>query len=346
MKKILTLALVLLFVNLAQSQEQWTLVTKRTAEWCGNCGTWGWSTFKTLVEDLEDENAIVVAMHTSSSDLTTQTSIDLLANIGGNGQPRFYVNMDDYGVSSGNTSAKIDEIKGDVSFLNSLPPVISVEVNGLENVDSRLYADATVEVSEELNGEYRLGIYVIQDHVIASQSGQGSNADHRNLLTESFFENALGEVIGDGVLLEAGSTHTFEADIPIPSNFDFTTDKLAAIIWRQLENGQYIFINGGMDREFEIVSNTNEIEKSLTEFNVFQNQQSQIEVSLNAQKDLGEVQINLLDLQGKLIQSTAQSIQKGSSKVFFETNDINAGIYVVSISNASNHQAKQISIVK
>jgi hypothetical protein len=57
MKRIYILLTFVFFINLLQGQDvpetQQSLISKVTATWCINCGTWGWS----LYEGLEQDNA-------------------------------------------------------------------------------------------------------------------------------------------------------------------------------------------------------------------------------------------------------------------------------------------------
>ncbi len=339
MKKILILALAFSMVSSLAAQEQWSLVSKRTAHWCSNCGGWGWTAFKDLVDGLQDENAIVVALHTSSSDLTNDASIDLLANLGGSGQPKFYLNTDDYTNDMGN-------IIGDVQLANSLGGVITAEMDVTEEMDGTLTVDAFVEAFESLNGEYRLGLYLIQDHVIASQSGQGANADHRNLLTASFFENSLGELIGEGSMV-AGDVFQFNANIPLPTNYEKENTKVAAMIWRPLNNGQYFFINGNLTDEITVATtSTNDLDDVFSNLTIFQKANNTIEVRFDALSTLDNIQLNVLNQQGLNIKSISTSAIEGYNQYQLELDQLNNGIYILNIQSHNESISKQFVVIK
>lgn len=56
----------------------------------------------------------------------------------------------------------------------------------------------TVTVGTRVDGDYRLGIFLVEDHVIAKQTGYGSNYDHtdvaRQMGTESMFGGSIGKM--------------------------------------------------------------------------------------------------------------------------------------------------------
>lgn len=346
MKKILVLVLTLSMVSTLGAQEQWSLVTKRTAEWCGNCGSWGWNAFKGLVEGLENENAMVIAMHTSSSDLTNDVSKDLLANIGGNGQPLFFLNMDNYNFSSSNFNDKVNSTIGDVQLLNSFGGVISVDLAVTEELNGTLTVDANVEAFDALTGEYRLGLYIVQDHVIASQASQGANADHRNLLTGSFYDNSLGELIGTGTM-NLGDKFEFTANTPLPSGYDKDNTRIAAMIWRPLASGQYIFINGKWTNEITVATtSTNDLSEQFANLRVFQNGNNAVEIRFDAVSSMEELTIDLLDQQGSRVQTIRKNAVQGFNQYQMDANQLSSGIYVLSIQHQSERLSKQFVIVK
>jgi len=346
MKKILILVLTLSMVSTLGAQDQWSLVTKRTAAWCGNCGSWGWNAFEGLVEGLEDENAIVVAMHTENSDLTNDVSKDLLANIGGNGQPRIYLNMDNYNFLSSNYTEKVASTISDLQLLNSFGGVIDVDLTVVEELNGTLTVDANVEAFDALTGEYRLGLYVIQDHVIANQASQGANADHRNLLTASFYENSFGELIGTGTM-NSGDIISFNTNMPLPAGYDKENTKIAAMIWRPLASGQYIFINGNWTNEITLATtSTKDLSDQFSNLNVFQKAQSAIEIRFDALESMNDLNLALVNQQGAKIHSIKRNAVEGFNQYQMDVDQLSSGIYVLSIQHENERISKQFVVIK
>ena len=67
-KNTFTLLIACLFAMQAIAQQvaqvQRSIVTKRTADWCPNCGTYGWTYFKDAIEQNGDK-AVFIAAHYS-----------------------------------------------------------------------------------------------------------------------------------------------------------------------------------------------------------------------------------------------------------------------------------------
>lgn len=90
-KKTFMLLVAALFIMKAAAQQveevQRTLITKRTASWCINCGTWGWTLFDGLVADNEDKSVLIAAHY--DGDLENAAAEEITDNFGGFYQPRF-----------------------------------------------------------------------------------------------------------------------------------------------------------------------------------------------------------------------------------------------------------------
>lgn len=240
-KNTFTILLLTLFVSqgIAQQvvQEQRLLITKRTASWCSNCGTWGWTLFKNLLEDNADK-AVLIAAHYDGV-LASSAGEEFTDNFGGFYQPRFFVNETDQNANQGNIGSIRSSVKSQVDAAFALQPVANV---GFEPVysDGELKVDAKVKFFQQAQGDFYLGIYLIENHVIAYQSGVGNNADHLRVFRESFTDETFGKQVVSGTVA-AGNEFSLSFALPTgdPQGYDY---EIAGIIWKK-EGEKYIPVN-------------------------------------------------------------------------------------------------------
>jgi len=137
MKQFFTLLIVLSIsiVGYGQSFKNTPLISKRTADWCPNCGNWGWSFKKAMLEEISTEEATILALHHSGG-LANPTSIAITEAVGGSGQPRFYLNNQDMGASSGNWNDKLEEVKTDVANMNMEIPDFGIDLHGYKGASA------------------------------------------------------------------------------------------------------------------------------------------------------------------------------------------------------------------
>ena len=165
------------------SNEQWTIVTKTSATWCSNCGSWGWDMFNNLIEDNTDKNVILWASH-NSGDLDNDASVDINTGWGSFAQPQFYVSSDNFNVTSSNTESARGEINGYIDALLGFGALAGVGVDATYDGET-LSVTGNAEFFADLeDGNYHLAFYLLKDHVIANQSSVGSTADHRYVLSD------------------------------------------------------------------------------------------------------------------------------------------------------------------
>ncbi len=235
------LMLASLFILKGIAQEvmpvQASLITKRTATWCPHCGTWGWSLFKDLLEDNKGK-AVFFAAH-YSGDLANTTATQITANFDAAYQPVFYYNEINQEATSSNTSAVLSSMTQKVNTAHTSQPIANVGfdssyANGTMNVNAK------VKFFQAAEGEYYLGVYLIEDHVIANQASIGANANHRRVLRSSFSTSTWGELIGNGSIAAGHEfTHTFSQTVDNPAAHDYS---LAGVIWKK-EGDKYKVVN-------------------------------------------------------------------------------------------------------
>ncbi len=288
---------ILTFTSHAQEvpETQESLITKITASWCGNCGTWGWSLFLDLIEDNAD-NALIIANH-SSGDLVNTTSSEIVQNFNTSGQPRFLLNNIDQGASSGSSATVRDEIKNLVEANAVDQPVVNAGLNvNLEGTS--LVVDTKTKFFLDASGEYYLSAYVIEDNLVSNQSGQGSMAVHKHILRTS---------IGDtfGTLLDSGDiasnseyTNQFSMDIPATWNADEL--EIALIIWKKVDD-TYEYVNSNSTTEFntEVSSSIKDLAIEGIAMNLVNNFSNETQVNLDVTKSSAKATLRIIDQLGR-----------------------------------------------
>ncbi|MEZ4962118.1 MAG: Omp28-related outer membrane protein [Saprospiraceae bacterium] len=216
---------------------QASLITKRTATWCPNCGTWGWSLFNNLREANQGK-AVFFAAH-YSGDLANPLATELTTNFGAAYQPVFYFNETNQEALPSNTASILSSVTEKVGDAFTTAPIANV---GFDSTYSGgdMTVNAKVKFFQPASGEYYLGIYLVEDNVTANQSGIGQNANHMRVLRASFSSSTWGELIGNGSF-SAGDefTKTFAMPVDNPSDHSY---ELAGVIWLK-EGDKYKVVN-------------------------------------------------------------------------------------------------------
>lgn len=218
--------------------KQQALVVKKTATWCSNCGSWGWTWFKDLLKDTENDNVIALNLHSTSSNLKPPLDLDgaWLSQFNVNVSfPTFYAN----GVSKNTYSELLNSAK----TLAAQPPVVGIQLQtGL--VNNVVHAVAELEWLTFGNEDYSVGFYIIEDSLVAFQALQGNNALHRFVVRESF----EGKHFGNSMVLEhqPGDKYTVSAQ----HNYTLMSaarHHILAIVWKK-SGPKQVYVNSAMVR--------------------------------------------------------------------------------------------------
>jgi len=322
------LALLFLVKGIAQQVEekQRSLVTKRTADWCPYCGSWGWDFFKKAIEQNGDK-AVYLAAHYSGG-LQTQAGTDITANFGGGYQPRFFLDETDQIVTSSNGTAKLTDLSSQINTAALEAPIANC---GFDNYfgNGLLTASAKIKFFQAAQGEFYLGTYLVEDNVTAYQASIGDDAVHRFLLRGSFTTESFGQLIANGDI-SAGQefTQTFTMPLDEITGHDF---EVLGIIWKK-EGTTYLPIN---------VWSTNEINETVSGIQnpapenrliVLPNvvtAQAHINVELKA--DLPMAVLEILDVNGRVLSTIYEGpLTKQQPLIAFNRNEIgSAGLHFI-----------------
>ena len=234
------------------TMEQRTLLTKRTATWCPNCGTWGWTYMKDIIADNSDK-AVIVGAH-YSGDLQSAAASELVGIFGGAGQPVFFADKSNLRVSRSNTVAKRTEAKNLVDANFAKMPVANA---GMEIFDRSgdLDIDLRVEFFEATSGTYNVGILVLEDNVVNFQASVGSGAVHPFVIRESV-NGVVGDEVATGTI-PAGTIKDFSYSITPDAAWDLDNVSFAAIIWKE-NGGSQDFVNVYEEDEIQLSTSNND----------------------------------------------------------------------------------------
>ena len=323
----------------AQSDKQYTLITKKTADWCSKCGTWGWSFIKDGLVEWKDEDVLFWAMHYSGG-LANPTAQEVSDNFPGPGQPIFRLNQDDLNVSSGNFQSKIGEAKSTINALGGFPAIIQVGVEPIIDVDNNISATATVKFTEGTESDYNVSLFLIRDSLKAVQASIGANAIHPNILSGSLMDETFGPVINDGNTIMSGDEFTFTGsmDNVTPHTENIANLKVAAVVWYEVDN-QYTFINADI-QSVQMTSSATDIATFDFDYSVFGNT---ININLGQEEAEG-MQFDLYSINGSNV--AVDNIDRNGNEMQITTSGLTAGVYVMSLNNGSIRTSRQIYIVE
>ncbi len=266
----LTLLLLPLFPAFAQAQEiavpqtQRPLITKRTASWCPLCGGWGWTFFRNLLDDNAGK-AVFFADHYDGVH-TTPTSLAIAANFGGVSQPIFFLNNQNQNVSSGNTATARTNIRNQVNDAFASQPVVQSGIRPvLHSAANMLSVQAKARFFQNAAGEYYLGIYLVRKEMTGFQSGQGNNAEHKEVLWRHLTSSVFGEPIGNGAI-SAGTEFNVTGQVSV-AGLDPSQLRVVTVVWRK-DGNTYQVINTNEEDSFLEPSGAGELAR-LDRFEVF-----------------------------------------------------------------------------
>ncbi len=347
MKKFFPLFLVIvasIYTNAQTVTEtQTTLISKKSADWCPKCGTYGWSFTEKLIKQAAGLDLIFWSVHHSGG-LATPTSQALATNFGGFGQPEFYLNTDadDLQVTSNNVDAKVAETVGYISDLSLLGA--SVFMGSEATLKGKvLTAKTKVKFPDEVeSGEYFVGTYLVKKNLVWTQASIGPNAVHHSVLDKSLTADYFGAKIAKApVAKNTELSTTATLDELILHNGKLEDTKIVTVLWNKVASGKYIFINA---RETAIVlDNTSAIDDPSKDALDFETVIAPQTVQLTIKGDVSNPIIAMYDVNGKEV---SFNINKSGSNTFqMENIQACSGSYFIQVSDGSKRKTKQVFLL-
>ena len=314
------------------TNRQFQLITKRTADWCPKCGEYGWELFKNLEKNLKEENALIWAIHYSGN-LKNDATIAVDEIFGGFGQPIFWLDDADLLVD-------VDNYKEIQTFVEDLvmsplfsEAYIGVSLNLEQNSDNTYNIKAGVKSFIDLQAnEYNLGIYLINDSLVAYQQSVGFDAVHSGVLTKSLIPEMLGKNVFKAPIAN-GRLENLEwknVDLGLSPTENAANYRIAAILWSKDAEGATRFFNADVKNVSEaMVTSTYDVslidEVKLT-LNGAQNQ-----LFLESGDDVSNIiKTNLVNINGQSIAHLMGNKQGFSANVdILET--LTPGVYYLQL---------------
>jgi len=327
------------------SDEQWTLVSKKTADWCPLCGQWGWTFKNYLLEDQIDKDVVFWMLHYSGG-LKTPTAQAISNNFPAGGQPVFFINNDNMGVGAGNLDEKRTEFSQFIDGLSSLPALAAVGSTATfdgEKITTKARAKMLIDLE---GGEYWLSSYLMDDELIAFQQSQGNNAKHENILLHSFNgTNYFGENVATGAV-EKNQEFLVDGELDFSgqSNIPDYADgySVVTILWTKV-GSSYTPFNLNKQPISSIVS-TKDV---LTNVDVaaFHLGAGQVNLNIKSDQAIENANILLFDINGQNVASQkGVQINSGENQIVLETQDLTLGTYVVVVESAIGSRSIKVSV--
>jgi len=321
---------------------QTPVLSKVTASWCPNCGSWGWTFMEDIMEDNEDK-AIILNLH-FSGDLVNPVSDAMAENFQAFGQPIFILNNTNQSVNSSNAAAKRQEVKMMVESMSAESPLANTGI--VSNLTgNELDLSIKAKFFENTTGNYYVGVYIVEDDVINFQSGQGANASHPNVVRDATTDDWFGTAISE-TDIQAGAEFSFIQSYTIPNAYDLDNISVVAILWKE-NNGIYEYINGTKLDELSLPVNVYDQERFYQGARVevaptLSRGQSQINLELLMTQ---EIQISLFNSAGQLVKQVAAGTYPAGAYPFNVTYP-SAGIYMITIQTETGMETIPVEVIK
>ena len=330
---VLLVASLFLVKGIAQQveQQQRSLVTKRTADWCPNCGTWGWTYFVDAIEQNGDK-AVYIAAHYDGN-LADDAANDITENFGGGYQPRFFFNQTDQSVNSGNVNAKLSALKTAINNAYEQAPIAN---SGFEPfyLNGEIRVNAKVKFFQAAQGEFYLGIYLLEDNVTAYQASIGNNAVHKRLFRKSFTPETFGKLITNGSV-NAGQEFDLDFALPNgnPANFDY---EVVGIIWKK-EGSKFVPVNVWSTDDISLVSGVSIIEPTNEVLVVPTVTTNAARIIVQSIEDQPVATVDVLDVNGRIVATLHDGFLKKKFSDFEVDRNLvgQSGLYFVRLTTPS-----------
>ena len=316
-------------------QTQSTLLIKKTATWCSNCGSWGWDFFKDILDDNSGQ-ALLMAAHYSGN-LMTSAAVDLSDNANGSGQPVFFLNETDINVGRNSTSTKRTEVRTSVETRATESPVANA-IAKARIEGNKIIVETTTKFFQEVEGNYAVAVYLMEDNVIAFQQSQGNDADHRLVLRGSGNGESFGTNMGQtNIAAETEFKHNFDLDL-FP---DYNTNKLQiyTVVWK-LGTPKHQFINGTKTSNLNSLTSVGDRESNEGLKAFTYNSGDHMVLVIDEVTTAQDVRIEAVSLDGKNLLTVYNGfLSEGRSEFNISKGmTLGAGIYAIRISTDAGEQ--------
>lgn len=338
---LVALCSIALSVSAQQVEEvQKTLIIKKTATWCPYCGTWGWDFF----DDVRQDNAgkaVFWAAHYGGSMLENPTSTEIVSNLSGGGQPKFYLNTELQNVSSGNTASARITFQNAVDTAYLQAPVANVGIDATYEGDL-LTVHSKSRFFQDADGEYYLGLYLVENDLLAYQAGQNTEVMHSSVLRKALTPTTYGTLLADGPVA-AGTEFEHEYTVSFAGT-PVTSLEVAGVIWKKT-GAQYTVVNvwSTTDINEMVPTSTADIEQGAHSWTLSPNPAhipARIELQL---EQTSQIQLLLVDRLGRTL-DVIHSGWLNPGPHLFTLPALPAGLYQVVLQTETGRETKQLAV--
>lgn len=345
-RNIFTLLIFSLFSIMLQAQDitvpqtQRPLITKRTASWCPNCGGWGWTFFRNVMND-NSGKAVFFANHYDGIH-TSPTTTALAANFGGVSQPVFFLNNINQSVSSGATATARTNIQNQVNTAYASTPVVQSGIRAIHNSAAQtLSVTAKSRFFQSANGEYYLGIYLVFKEFVGFQSPLGNTAEHKELMRSHLTANVFGDLIANGAVA-AGAEAEVSGQISI-AGLDPNKLRIVTIIWKK-EGNTYRVTNANETDDFLAPSSADELWAAQQQLKIYPNIITEsARIDLEVTESSLPWRVELVHVSGQVVETVFRGTLAGGAHTFsLERGTRPAGVYFVRLSNGLRAMAQRV----
>ncbi|MEZ4995557.1 MAG: T9SS type A sorting domain-containing protein [Saprospiraceae bacterium] len=350
--RFLFLPALLLFVHLLTAQteipvpeRQIPLLTKISASWCPYCGTWGWDLMEGLFED-NSYNSSVITVH-YSGDYKTDAGAKMTSNFGAVGQPQFFLNSEKLSVSGSTADSKRSEIKTAVAANAAMSPAVqSGLVAGTYEGQFNVLTNTKFFVPAD--GEYYLGLYLLQKEFVGPQAGRSGDSLHKNLLRKNLTDGAFGELLAQGQI-SAGTKVFLQKSFSL-NDIAYALENISvlSIVWKK-EGNRYLVVNTNLTTDM-----VNNLELSTTGLRSLSPADFTVEVAPNIITETARLQlefpslrpqfsVELWDLNGRKVQDIYRGALPAGRHDWTITRDgLASGVYLLRLQDGQRQWSERI----
>lgn len=321
------------------SEKNSTMVMMYTESTSNDCGTFGWDTFRELIDS--NVNAVCVNWYGSGDTKLTIAPVALNASLLAIYTPAVSV-VPSFLINSVNLSYV--NYSGVKSFIqsNTAGPVV-VNTGFEQSVNSTgdsLIIDTKTEFFQNATGEYYVATYVYEDTVIAPQTGQGTNAAHINVWrTPTGIEGAFGSKL-QGASFSKG--HTFDTTYRIYIDPSWNKDRLKAFTVTWEKNGGFYTIANAYEKP-RPTAGINDKQLQQTRTAIYPNPVVN-EIHLQPTGHKGDCRVSLYDISGKRLAQLHHGPVNTGTLILKKPTAISSGLYYITISSDAGTETRKITI--
>ncbi len=242
----------------AHVQKQVPIVLKETGELCPPCGGWGWTNWETLINEYEGD----AFMWSNYSDYFVSNSFFVNGEMDpansvmnafqanfpyGGSKPLIYVNGVKVVSSTGTDQVVKSRVEIDASKNTTASNVNLSIAYKMKWQGDKLIVDAQAKLYNNMNGTYHMAVYIIEDKVKATQSGQTGTVEHHLAMRGSLQGGIWGYEFINGAAT-AGQTFEKSFQANIPSTYKKENITIGIIAWKKL-GPKYYYENAATNQK-------------------------------------------------------------------------------------------------